>query len=137
MLPLVVEVEPKRHEQVWPAKRGKAEGSYNDISHEQGKMTFIIEADTLIYPWAMVVILQHTAVAYPAVVCPLRFGSSTLGTSTRRCRGYIQVRRPANTIRQWSAGGLSFLRPDEAVTRAWWVTGEAGRYRAGEVVVRE
>jgi hypothetical protein len=54
----------------------------------------------------MVVILQHTTAAYTAVVCPLGdehgvlalnndvlphlgFGSSTLGTSARRCRGYV------------------------------------------------
>ena len=63
-----VKVEPKSHEDVWPTKCREAEGSYNDISpekyalvgesqskegghrHEQGKMTFVIEADTLIYP---------------------------------------------------------------------------------------
>ena len=52
---------------MWPARGNKAEGSYRDVcperylsggrtesegeyGHEHGKMTFIMEADTLVYP---------------------------------------------------------------------------------------
>jgi len=74
---------------MWPAKGNIAEGSYCDVCHEHDKMTFIMEADTLVYPWTMVIELQHAAITDSTMVCPLILGLAALGTLGNRRRGYV------------------------------------------------
>jgi len=52
-------------------------------------MTLIMEADTLVYPWTMVIELQHTAVTHSTMVRPLGLGLAALGTLGYRRGSYI------------------------------------------------
>jgi len=101
-------------------------------------MTFIMEADTLVYPWTMMVILQHAAIAHSTVVGPLRLGLAAFGTLGCRHRDQVQVRRPMNAIAQRSTVCALFLCPNEAVTHALRrVACKAWGYSTDEVIVGE
>jgi len=68
ILPGVIKMKSKSRGYMAPAKNNKAEGSYCDVYHEHDKMTFIIEADTLVYPRAMVVKLQHATITHSTMM---------------------------------------------------------------------
>jgi len=60
--------EPECIEHVWEARDGECRSGKNEVCHKKDKVPFIVDADALIYPWAVMVELEHAAVAYSTVM---------------------------------------------------------------------
>jgi len=72
MGPFVVESQAQGPEHLLISERTKAKcGQYN-VCHEHDEMPFIVDPNTLVYPWTVMVVLQYATVTYSTMVCPLR-----------------------------------------------------------------